>query len=69
MPKSKKTVTSKGSSRPARKSEIVSRPGAALKVEIFKLTDTEKKGLSLKGRLSDIKVYSDEEWEKIKKAA
>lgn len=69
MTNKKKDTSNPRSSELSRKSEVVSKPGAALKVEVFKLTEDEKKGLSLKGRLSDIKVYSEEEWEKIKKAA
>ena len=68
MPKEKITSSPRSSSL-SRRSEVLSKPGAALKVEVFRLTAEEKKGLSLRGRLSDIKVYSDDEWERIKKAA
>jgi len=61
------TTSSPRASDLSRKSKVVSRPGAALKVEVFKLTSEEKEGLTLKGRLSDIKIYSDVEWAKLKK--
>lgn len=62
----KKNQTQAGS---IRKSEVTSRPGSALKVEVFRLTAEDKADLEIKGRLSDIRVYSDSEWERIKKAA
>jgi len=37
-----------------RRSTVVSAPSSVIKVERFSLTDEEKRGLSLKGRLSDI---------------
>ena len=69
MGKSNRVTSDPRASTLSRRSVVVSKPGAAMKVEVFRLTDEEKAGLTLKGRLSDVKVYSDKEWKKIKQAA